>query len=170
MPIISLKNENWPVIFESTKPPQIMPKKQTIKILSDLLITTSFFKIFIPTSSYAHINNLSTILRHSVVLTKDGFGMASYLWYNINMRLEIKEDVFIVATIVLVALIAFGIGRLSVPKSEPIQIMNLEKASVEDLKAPEKGINKEQTYQGDYTGKVVGSVNSETYWTITENL
>ncbi len=46
------------------------------------------------------------------------------------MKLQIKEDVFIVATIVLVALIFFGIGRLTSPKSEPIQIMNLEKASV----------------------------------------
>ena len=78
------------------------------------------------------------------------------------MRMQIKEDVFIVATIVLVALVFFGIGRLTSPKSEPIQIMNLEKASVEDIKPLEKGID-EETYQGDYQGKVLGSVNSDKY-------
>ena len=78
------------------------------------------------------------------------------------MRIQIKKDVFIITTIVLVALIAFGIGRLTSPKSEPVQIMNLEKASVEDIKAPEEEIE-ETTYQGNYKGRVLGSVNSDKY-------
>lgn len=80
------------------------------------------------------------------------------------MKININQDLFIIITIVLVALIAFGVGRLTSPKQEPIQIMNLEKASVEDLKIPtteEEG--SEATYQGDYTGKVLGSVNSDKY-------
>lgn len=79
------------------------------------------------------------------------------------MKVQIKEDMFIVATIVLAALIFFGIGRLTAPKEEPIHIVNLEKASVEDIKPSEEGINEEQTYQGDYKGKVLGSVNSDKY-------
>ena len=81
------------------------------------------------------------------------------------MRIQIKEDVFIVATIVLVALISFGIGRLTSPKSEPIQIMNLEKASVEDISpyAPE-GVSEDKKAP-DYEGKVLGSVNSEKCFT-----
>ncbi len=74
-----------------------------------------------------------------------------------------NPDTFVILVIILVALITFGIGRLTSPKSEPIQIMNLEKASVEDIKPPEEGINEEQTYQGDYEGKVVGSINSDKY-------
>lgn len=79
------------------------------------------------------------------------------------MKLQIKEDVFIVATIVLVALIFFGIGRLTSPKSEPIQIMNLEKASVEDISpyAPDRA--SEDRKIPDYEGKVLGSINSDKY-------
>ena len=78
------------------------------------------------------------------------------------MELRINQNLFIILTIIFVALIFFGIGRLTSPKSEPIQIINLEKASVEDIKPLEKGIN-EKTYQGDYKGKVLGSVNSDKY-------
>ena len=76
------------------------------------------------------------------------------------MKLQIKEDVFIITTVILVALIAFGIGRLTSPKSEPVQIMNLEKASVEDLNIP---ATEEQKSNIDYEGKVLGSVASDKY-------
>lgn len=81
------------------------------------------------------------------------------------MRIQIKEDVFIIATIVLVALISFGIGRLTAPKSEPIQIMNLEKASVEDIKGEQPASAKATAGEGgvSYEGKVLGSVNSDKY-------
>ena len=73
------------------------------------------------------------------------------------------SDVFIILIVILVALIAFGIGRLTAPKTEPIQIKNLEKASVQDI-APEQ---KEGTVQGknqeEYKGMVVGSKNSDKY-------
>ncbi|OGZ31999.1 MAG: hypothetical protein A2V69_00115 [Candidatus Portnoybacteria bacterium RBG_13_40_8] len=79
------------------------------------------------------------------------------------MKLEIKDDWFVVATVILVALISFGIGRLTAPKTEPIQIKNLEKASVQDI-APEQ---KEGTVQGknqeEHKGMVVGSKNSDKY-------
>jgi len=76
------------------------------------------------------------------------------------MKLPNKEDAFIVLTIILVALISFGIGRLSAPKSEPIQIKNLEKASVEELQVSTEQENSETT---DYQGKVVGSSRSDKY-------
>ena len=76
------------------------------------------------------------------------------------MKLEIKDDWFIIATVILVALISFGIGRLTAPKTEPIQIKNLEKASVEDLKIPEE---KQESSEINYQGKVVGSKNSDKY-------
>ena len=73
------------------------------------------------------------------------------------------SDVFIILAVILVALIAFGIGRLTAPKSEPIQIKNLEKESIEDLIV----LVQENTGQGienvNYQGKVVGSVKSETH-------
>lgn len=85
------------------------------------------------------------------------------LLYNNDMKLEIKDDWFVVATVILVALISFGIGRLTAPKTEPIQIKNLEKASVQDI-APEQ---KEGTVQGknqeEHKGMVVGSKNSDKY-------
>jgi len=73
------------------------------------------------------------------------------------------SDIFIIGVIILVALIAFGIGRLSAPKTEPIQIKNLEKASVEELSpfAP-KGASEDKE-GSDYQGKVVGSKNSDKY-------
>ena len=77
------------------------------------------------------------------------------------------SDLFIIAVIVFVALIAFGIGRLSAPKSEPVLIRNLEQASVEDLipgqneEAIQRG--NEGTIQGEYKGQVVGSKNSDKY-------
>ena len=76
--------------------------------------------------------------------------------------MKIKQDLFLILIIILIALIFFGIGRLTSPKSEPIQIMNLEKASVEDIKPLEKGIS-EETYKGDYQGEVLGSINSDKY-------
>ena len=83
------------------------------------------------------------------------------------MRIQIKEDVFIITTIVLVALIAFGIGRLSAPKGEPIQIMNLEKASVEDISpyAPTEVETSEDKKTPDYQGRVLGSVASDKHHT-----
>ena len=50
--------------------------------------------------------------------------------------MKINQDTFLIIVIILIALIFFGIGRLTSPKTEPIQIMNLEKASVEDIKVP----------------------------------
>jgi len=44
-----------------------------------------------------------------------------------------KSDLFIIAVIIMVALIFFGIGRLTASKTEPIQIKNLEQGSVENL-------------------------------------
>jgi len=79
-----------------------------------------------------------------------------------NFKKIINPDNFIILVIILVALIAFGIGRLSAPKGEPIQIMNLDRASVEDITPLEKGIGNE-TYQGDYEGRVLGSKNSDKY-------
>ncbi|MFZ5559833.1 MAG: Ada metal-binding domain-containing protein [Patescibacteria group bacterium] len=74
------------------------------------------------------------------------------------------SDIFIIGVIILVALISFGIGRLSAPKTEPIQIKNLEPASVENI-SPEqegdKGIQEDN--KGIYEGKVVGSKNSDKY-------
>jgi hypothetical protein len=74
-----------------------------------------------------------------------------------------SQDIFIIAVVILVALISFGIGRLSAPKTEPIQIMNSEKASVENL-VPERGQGTAQgENQEDYEEKVVGSKNSDKY-------
>jgi len=79
------------------------------------------------------------------------------------MKLELKDDWFIVTTVILVALISFGIGRLTAPKTEPIQVKNLEKASIEDIDIE----NQEKVYppateQRD-VGRVVGSKNSDKY-------
>jgi len=79
-----------------------------------------------------------------------------------NFKKIINPDNFIILVIVLVALIAFGIGRLSAPKGEPVQIMNLERASIEDI-TPLKGEISNEAYQGDYKGKVLGSKNSDKY-------
>lgn len=76
------------------------------------------------------------------------------------MKLEIKEDWFIIATVILVTLISFGIGRLTAPKTEPIQIKNLEKANVEQLKIP---VQEQGSSEINYQGKVVGSKNSDKY-------
>ena len=80
-----------------------------------------------------------------------------------------NQDLFIILTIILVALISFGIGRLSAPSKEPVMIKNLEKASVEDIKGDlekgnlqgAKGIQEDK--KGTYEGKVVGSKNSDKY-------
>ena len=74
-----------------------------------------------------------------------------------------KDDVFIIIAVVLVALIAFGIGRLSAPKTEPIQIKNLEKASVQDIVPEQKEGTIQGENQGEYKGQVVGSKNSDKY-------
>jgi hypothetical protein len=80
------------------------------------------------------------------------------------MKLELKDDWFIIATIILVALIAFGIGRLTVPKTEPIQIKNLEKASVEDLMIEQAAsVPIDVGTTASQGGKVVGSKNSDKY-------
>lgn len=79
------------------------------------------------------------------------------------MRININQDLFLIITIILVALVFFGIGRLTSPKSEPILIQNLDKASVEDLSpyAPERA--SEDRKIPDYEGKVLGSINSDKY-------
>jgi len=74
--------------------------------------------------------------------------------------MKINQDLFLIITIILVALVFFGIGRLTSPKSEPIQIMNLDKASVEDIKAPAQ---EQGSSDVNYEGKVLGSVNSDKY-------
>jgi hypothetical protein len=74
-----------------------------------------------------------------------------------------ESDIFIILVIILVALISFGIGRLTVPKTEPIQIKNLEKASVEDLSPYAPNGASEDKQNSDYQGKVVGSKNSDKY-------
>lgn len=75
-------------------------------------------------------------------------------------NLSKNQDLFIIITIILVALISFGIGRLTAPKTEPIQIKNLEKASVEDLIVP---VQEQRSSEINYQGKVVGSKNSDKY-------
>jgi len=73
------------------------------------------------------------------------------------------SDIFIVLTVILVALISFGIGRLTMPKSEPILIKNLEQASVEDIDVENQGkVYPPATEQSD-VGRVVGSKNSDKY-------
>jgi hypothetical protein len=73
------------------------------------------------------------------------------------------SDIFVILVIILVALIAFGIGRLTAPKIEPIQIKNLEKASIENLDIENQGkVYPPATEQGDI-GRVVGSKNSDKY-------
>lgn len=80
-----------------------------------------------------------------------------------NLCKNKQSDLFIIITIILVALIAFGVGRLSASKSEPILIKNLEQASIENIapKQEEKTIQNE--IQGSYQGQVVGSKNSDKY-------
>jgi competence protein ComEC len=78
------------------------------------------------------------------------------------MKFELKDDWFIVATVILVALVSFGIGRLTAPKSEPIQIKNLEKASIEQLQIPAEQETGTET-KTDYQGKVVASSKSDKY-------
>ncbi len=73
------------------------------------------------------------------------------------------SDIFVILVIILVALISFGIGRLTAPKAEPIQIKNLEKASIEDLDIENQGkVYPPATEQSD-VGRVVGSKNSDKY-------
>jgi len=73
------------------------------------------------------------------------------------------SDIFIVLTVILVALISFGIGRLTMPKSEPILIKNLEQGSVEDIDVENQGkVYPPATEQSD-VGRVVGSKNSDKY-------
>lgn len=70
-----------------------------------------------------------------------------------------KDDFFLVIAVILVALIAFGIGRLSAPKEEPVLIKNLEQAPIEDIKGK---AYPSATEQSD-VGRVVGSKNSDKY-------
>ncbi|PJE57667.1 MAG: hypothetical protein COU82_00720 [Candidatus Portnoybacteria bacterium CG10_big_fil_rev_8_21_14_0_10_38_18] len=73
------------------------------------------------------------------------------------------SDSFVIIVIILVALISFGIGRLTSPKTEPIQIKNLEKASIEDIEIKDQGkVYPPATEQSD-VGRVVGSKNSDKY-------
>jgi hypothetical protein len=74
-----------------------------------------------------------------------------------------QSDLFIIIAIILVALISFGIGRLTAPKTEPIQIKNLEKASVQDIAPEQKEGTAQKETQGNYQGQVVGSKNSDKY-------
>jgi len=72
--------------------------------------------------------------------------------------MKIKQDSFLILAIILIALIFFGMGRLSSPSKEPVLIKGLEKASVENIKAPviEQESNKD-------LGKVVVSKNGAKY-------
>ena len=81
------------------------------------------------------------------------------------MKISINQDTFIIIAIILVALISFGIGRLTSPKEEPIQIMNLDKASVEEIKIPAE--EEQESGEIDYKGRVIASSRSETHLTIT---
>ncbi len=76
------------------------------------------------------------------------------------------QDIFIIATIVLIALISFGIGRLTAPKREPIEIKGMEKANIQDLMMPDKISSAESDDKKEelnYQGKVVGSIKSDKY-------
>ena len=80
-----------------------------------------------------------------------------------NFCKDKQSDLFIIITIILVTLISFGIGRLTAPKTEPIQIKNLEKASVQDITPEQKEGTAQKETQGNYQGQVVGSKNSDKY-------
>ena len=73
-----------------------------------------------------------------------------------------SSDIFIVVAIILVALIGFGIGRLTAPKAVPIQIKNMEQASVEELIGEQVVPTSVGTPAGQ-AGKVVASKNSDKY-------
>jgi len=76
------------------------------------------------------------------------------------------NDIFIVLVVILVALIFFGIGRLTAPKSEAIRIENLRQITPEDLlkEATNSQLNANSTDGASvYTGKVVASKNSDKY-------
>ena len=74
-----------------------------------------------------------------------------------------NPDRFFILIIVLVALIFFGIGRLTSPKEEPIQIMNLEKARPSSLRSEDGGQASVEAINTDYQGKALGSINSDKY-------
>jgi len=80
-----------------------------------------------------------------------------------NFCKDKQSDLFIIFTIILVALIAFGIGRLTAPKTEPIQIKNLEKASVEDISGEQSSSVPIGVGTTADKGRVVGSKNSDKY-------
>jgi hypothetical protein len=73
------------------------------------------------------------------------------------------SDLFIVLVVILVALICFGIGRLTTPKSEPVLIKNLERAFPSSFRSEEGGQASVEDIKTDYQGKVVGSKNSDKY-------
>lgn len=73
------------------------------------------------------------------------------------------SDIFIILVVILMALISFGIGRLTAPKGEPVLIKGLEQASVEEIQSasvPQGGTSADK---GEYKGQVVGSKNSDKY-------
>lgn len=79
-------------------------------------------------------------------------------------NLSKNQNLFIIITIILVALISFGIGRLTTPTKEPVLIKNLEKASIEEIKGNLEGDKRiQRDEKGTYEGKVVGSKNSDKY-------
>jgi hypothetical protein len=80
-----------------------------------------------------------------------------------NFVKNYSADIFIVLVVILVALIAFGIGRLSVPKSEPILIKNLEQGNVEQLMSEQSVSASTDAETTADKGKVVGSKNSDKY-------
>jgi len=80
------------------------------------------------------------------------------------MKFELKDDWFIVGAIILVALIGFGAGRLTVPKSLPIQLNNVEKADIDKLSAePTAPAPNSVGATSSQGGKVVASKNSDKY-------
>jgi len=72
------------------------------------------------------------------------------------------QDIFIILVIMFVALICFGLGRLTVPTKEPVLIKNLKEASVEDLKIEQSASVPLSGTTAD-KGRVVGSKNSDKY-------
>jgi len=72
------------------------------------------------------------------------------------------QDIFIILVIILVALICFGVGRLTSPKTEPILIKNLEQASVGSLEIEQAASVPLSGTTAD-KGRVVGSKNSDKY-------
>jgi hypothetical protein len=78
------------------------------------------------------------------------------------------SDIFIVLTVILVVLIAFGIGRLTAPKSKPILIKNLEQGNMLDLEVKQSVPASIDIGTNTGKGMVIGSKNSDKHFTTTK--